>query len=234
MSQTPLRRTWRRIVAFGFRLLYNELAWLYDPVSWVVSMGRWRAWQRTALDWLPPGGRVLEVGSGPGHLLADLARAGYQPTGLDLSRSMLRQARRRQARQGLAGSLCRGDASALPFGPDTFDAIVVTFPTPYVYEAAWIRQAKRVLKDRGRLVVVEMASFRKRDAASQGLEWLYGITGQRGPALDLAELLNGAGFSARRGTSGGRGDQCCPRRCREPAGASRIQDRTIVLARCKS
>ena len=200
MSGTPVRRTWRRIVVFGFRLLYNELAWLYDPVSWVVSMGRWHAWQRTALDWLPPGGRVLEVGSGPGHLLADLARAGYQPTGLDLSRAMLRQARRRQAHQGFGASLCRGDASALPFGPGTFDAIAVTFPTPYVYEAAWIRQAKRVLKGKGRLIIVEMATFRRRDVASQGLEWLYGITGQRGPTLDLADLLNSQGLAARRET----------------------------------
>ena len=207
MSRTLLRNTWRRIVALGFRLLYNELAWLYDPVSWLASMGRWRAWQRTTLAWLPSGGRVLEVGSGPGHLLADLTRAGYQPTGLDLSRAMLRRARRGQTRLGFDASLCRGDASALPFGPGTFDAIAVTFPTPYVYEGAWIRQAKRVLKNGGRLIVVEMASFRKRDIASQGLEWLYGITGQRGPALDLADLLNGAGFSARRETVEVRGSR---------------------------
>ena len=190
------QRAWRRVLAFGFRLLYNELAWLYDPVSWVTSLGRWRAWQRTALDRLPPGGRVLEVGSGPGHLLIDLARAGHTPTGMDLSRAMVRQARRRQRRQGTGGSLCRGHASALPFGPDTFDAIVVTFPTPYVYEAAWIHQARRVLRGGGRLVVVEMAAFRSRDVASRGLELLYSITGQRGPALDLVDLLDGAGFSA--------------------------------------
>ena len=198
MSQPWLKRAWRQTIAFGFRLLYNDLAWLYDPVSWLASLGRWRAWQRTALDRLPPGGRVLEVGSGPGHLLADLSRAGYRATGLDLSRAMLRQARRRLKRPNMEGTLCQGQAGALPFAPGTFDAIVVTFPTPYVYEIGWLRHARRVLRTGGRLIVVEMATFCQHDLASQSLEWLYNITGQRGPAPDLVALLEGSGFSARR------------------------------------
>jgi ubiquinone/menaquinone biosynthesis C-methylase UbiE len=198
MSQPWPRKAWHHTVAFGFRLLYNELAWLYDPVSWLVSLGRWRAWQRTALDRLPPGGRVLEVGSGPGHLLADLSRAGYHATGLDLSRTMLRQARRRLKRLNMDGTLCQGQANALPFGPGTFDAIVATFPTPYVYQVGWLKQAHRALRAGGRLIVVEMATLCQRDLASQSLEWLYSITGQRGPAPDLAALLEYTGFSARR------------------------------------
>ena len=80
-----MKQLWRRLVAFGFRLLYNELAWLYDPVSRLVSKGQWRRWVRALWPWLPASGRVLEVGSGPGHLLADLAAAGYEATGLDPS-----------------------------------------------------------------------------------------------------------------------------------------------------
>ena len=196
-----MRAAWRRLVALGFRLLYNELSWLYDPVSWLVSLGLWRRWQQTALAFLPAGGRVLEMGFGPGHLLADLAAAGYQPVGLDLSRVMVRQAARRLQRQGLAVALCRGNASALPFAPRTFDAVVVTFPTPYVYDSAWRQHLRRVLRPGGRVVVVEMATFRQRSPAARDLEWLYGLTGQRGPAPDLVAMLAEAGLSARHETA---------------------------------
>jgi demethylmenaquinone methyltransferase/2-methoxy-6-polyprenyl-1,4-benzoquinol methylase len=192
-----MKAFWRRFVAFGFRLLYNELAWLYDPVSWVVSKGLWRDWQRTALRFLPASGTVLEVAFGPGHLLRDLVEAGYQSIGLDLSRAMLRQAAARNRQQGLAIPLCRGDAMALPFAADVFDAVVVTFPTPFVYDAAWLQHIVRVLRNSdfdagqggGRLIVVEMTSFRKGDPPTCGLEWLFRITGQRGPTPDLPALL---------------------------------------------
>jgi ubiquinone/menaquinone biosynthesis C-methylase UbiE len=195
-----MRALWRLLVVFGFRLLYNELAWLYDPVSWLVSLGHWRQWQRTALAYLPRQGRVLEVGFGPGHLLVDLAAAGYQPVGLDLSRAMLRQAVRRLRRQKLPLALCRGRASALPFAVHTFDAVVLTFPAPFVYDRDWIRHLARVLRPGGRLVVVEQAWFTRRDPLAHSLEWLYCITGQRGPTSGLASLLDAAGLTARRET----------------------------------
>ena len=209
-----MKRLWRYLVGFGFRLLYNELAWLYDPVSWLVSFGQWRQWQQTALGYLPPPpARVLEVAPGPGHLLADLAAAGYQATGLDPSRAMLRQARRRAAAaatgatagQGQVG-LCRGQAQRLPFAAATFAAVVVTFPTRFIYDPAWLEGLVRVLAPGGRLVVVETATLGARDhqgpgrrgcqLAATSLECLYRATGQRGPAPDLPALLQDAGLIA--------------------------------------
>ncbi len=192
-----MKSWWRRLVGLGFRLLYNELAWTYDAVSWLASLGRWRRWQQSALGFLPPTGRVLEIASGPGHLLADLARAGYGAVGLDPSPAMLRQARRRLAAQGLEAELCQGRADSLPLAPASLDAVVTTFPTSFVYETAWMGQAARGLRPGGRLVVVEMASFQGRKPLERGLEGLYRVTGQRGPAPDLAALLNAAGLTTR-------------------------------------
>jgi ubiquinone/menaquinone biosynthesis C-methylase UbiE len=193
--------TWQRLIGLGFRLLYNELAFLYDPVSWAVSLGQWRAWQRTIWPHLPPNGRVLEVGIGPGHLLVHLASGGYQAVGLDLSPAMLRLARRRMLRQRLTAHLCRGQAKDLPFAALAFDAVIATFPTAFIYDPAWIGQLVRVLKPRGRLIVVEMASFRQDFAPARALEWLYEITGQRGPGPDLPKLLEAAGLEAGRTVS---------------------------------
>ncbi|OEJ98381.1 class I SAM-dependent methyltransferase [Streptomyces thermolilacinus] len=56
--------------------------------------------QLAALDWLmgriPPGARVLDVGSGTGRPTAErLARAGFDVTGIDVSAEMVRVARER-------------------------------------------------------------------------------------------------------------------------------------------
>jgi ubiquinone/menaquinone biosynthesis C-methylase UbiE len=191
---------WRRLVLLGFRLLYNELAWLYNPVSWAASLGRWRKWQRSIWSYLPPAGRILEVGFGPGHLLVDLARAGYWPMGLDLSPAMLRQARRMLLKLRLAVSLCRGRAEALPFAAQAFDAVILTFPTDFVYDPAWLRELARVLKPSGRVIVAEMTSFDVHTPRFRFLEWLYHITGQRGSGPDLTKLFGSVGLVARRET----------------------------------
>jgi ubiquinone/menaquinone biosynthesis C-methylase UbiE len=194
--RTMAATVWHRSVNLGFRLLYNELAWLYDPVSWVVSLGRWRAWQRTILPHLPQSGRVLEVGFGPGHILAELAADTYEPFGLDQSPGMLRLARRRLHRQGLCVALCRGRAGAIPFARHAFDTVISTFPTAFVYDPSWIEQVVRVLRPGGRLVVVETASFTRDVPLAPCLERLYQITGQRGPVPDLCQLLRAAGLEA--------------------------------------
>jgi len=199
MSHLPRRPSlWTRLVGLGFRLLYNELAWLYDPVSWLASFGYWRAWQRTALTFLPAGCRVLEVGCGPGHMLVALARAGCRPAGLDQSCHMLRLARRRLRRAGIAAGLVCARAECLPFSTDTFDAVLLTFPTPFVYDPRWLERMAAVLRAGGRVVVVEAAFLNRHDVAAQGLECLYRITGQRGTPPDLPALLEGVGLKARR------------------------------------
>ncbi|NTU63042.1 MAG: hypothetical protein HGB05_06465, partial [Chloroflexi bacterium] len=71
----------RRLVKFGFQLLYHEFAFTYDAVAWLVSLGQWQAWGRTTLDRVR-GPRVLEIGHGPGHLLIALARSGQRPIGI--------------------------------------------------------------------------------------------------------------------------------------------------------
>src|SRR5258708_31450629 len=94
-SKSGLAGAWWSLVHFGFRLLYNEMAFTYDSVSWIVSMGEWRSWQRAALKHLNvgPGTRVLELAHGTGNLQIDLHAAGLNPIGLDFSPYMGRIAR---------------------------------------------------------------------------------------------------------------------------------------------
>ncbi|MEW5987427.1 MAG: methyltransferase domain-containing protein [Chloroflexota bacterium] len=183
-----VQEAWWWLVRLGFYLLYHELAWTYDAVSWLVSLGQWRAWQRAAVPWLletTAAGRrpaVLELAHGPGHLLVILAAAGGRVVGLDLSPEMGRLAQRRLGRAGLAGqvTLLRGRGQELPFANATFDGVLSTFPTEFVLQPATLAAVYRVLRPGGRFVIVPEGHLSGRDPLSRFIEWLYEITGQRG------------------------------------------------------
>jgi ubiquinone/menaquinone biosynthesis C-methylase UbiE len=177
------RTLWHRFLRLFFRLLYNELAWTYDAVAWLVSLGRWRAWGRTTLAHLQ-GSRILELGHGPGHLLKALQERGFEPFGVDLSARMGRQARERLKRAGAEASLVQARAQALPFRAASFDSVVATFPTDYIIDPRTLGQVQRLLKPKGRLVVATAVRFKGEGVLSRFLAWLYDVTGQGEPHPD--------------------------------------------------
>jgi len=182
-----LRLRWV-FLRFFFRLLYNKFAWTYDLVAWVVSLGKWQAWGRTAIGHLQ-GNRVLELAHGPGHLLAAMAEQDLSPVGIDLSPHMGRLAQRRLRRKKLTIPLVRARAQALPFCDECFDSLVTTFPTEFILAPATLREAARVMpspesakgRSGGRLVVVAWAGLGGRDPLSRFIGWLYRVTGQGKP-----------------------------------------------------
>lgn len=173
-----MRKMWRRLVRLGFDLLYHQMAWSYDAVSWLAALGQWRAWQAAGLPYVR-GRRVLELAHGPGHMLLALARAGYSVAGLDLSPQMGRIARRRLARAGCGAALVRGRGEALPFADNSFDTVYSSFPTPFILAEETLQSLWRVLVPGGRVVIVPQAHLKGQGMASRFVNWLYVITGQR-------------------------------------------------------
>ncbi|RME47850.1 MAG: methyltransferase domain-containing protein, partial [Caldilineae bacterium] len=139
-----------KLLRTGFFLLYNHLAFTYDAVAWLVSLGAWARWRRTVMPYLRPG-PTLELAFGTGGLFADLCEAGRRPVGIDLSPFMARLAARRLRRRRLPLALARARAQALPFPTRRFANVVATFPTPYIFEPATLSEVHRVLADGGRL-----------------------------------------------------------------------------------
>ena len=172
-----LKHLWNSLIRFGFRLLYYEMAWTYDLVSWLVSLGDWRAWQRAALPFVV-GLDVLEIGHGPGHMLLALQNARFAVVGLDLSPHMGRQAQRRTQR---TVPLVRGRVQELPFGTAVFDTVLSTFPTEYVVDPVTLATVARVLRPDGRFVIVPEGRLTGRGPIYRFIEWLYAITGQSHP-----------------------------------------------------
>lgn len=152
MAGRRIGTKWARLYGWLAERLYHELAWAYDLVSWLVSAGQWAAWRRAALAYLPPG-RVLEVGFGTGALLIELAGSGRAVVGLDLSPEMHRQTARKLQRRGLQVARVRAPTQAMPFAAGTFDALLSTFPANYILDPATWREAARLLRPGGCLVI---------------------------------------------------------------------------------
>jgi SAM-dependent methyltransferase len=180
-----------RVLKLAFESLYGPFAWAYDWVSRTFFMGQWRVWQRAALPHLR-GPRVLELGMGTGNLQVDMERAGLRPVGIDLSPNMLRQARRKWRRLGIAPfRMCRAHAGQLPFPDAMFDSVVSTFPSEYIAGEHTLAEVSRVLAPGGRLVVVPGGWLNPRGAKGRALEGVsravYGYKTPRDVA-DPAEL----------------------------------------------
>lgn len=208
-AQAPLRR---RIVRALFELLYRNRV-LYWLASTIPFAGRWRTWQRLVLPRLR-GRDVLEVGCGTGTLLADMTAAGYTCAAVDRSPQMVAATRSRLRRRypSVAVRVQQADVQALPFIDASFDSVVSTFPTDYIFDPAALGEIVRVLRPGGRLVVVLGAVLLPANilllpfVAIQAL--VYGRAPALRPAVETAadvqhadvllSLLRAAGMDARR------------------------------------
>jgi demethylmenaquinone methyltransferase/2-methoxy-6-polyprenyl-1,4-benzoquinol methylase len=102
---------------------------------------------RQALDGAPRP-RLLDVGGGTGNYALALAGDGWEPLVADLSAPMLERA----AAKGL--DTVQADATALPFEDSSFDAVTMISMIHHVTDqAAAVREAQRVLRPGGRLVL---------------------------------------------------------------------------------
>ncbi|MDE0632828.1 MAG: methyltransferase domain-containing protein [Caldilineaceae bacterium] len=145
----------RSIYQLLYRLLYNELAWGYDAVSWAVSLGRWDSWRRAALPFVR-GNRILEVGFGTGALLPALQDETRRVVGIEPSAAMQRISSARLRRQAKTVPRVQGRAQYLPFADAAFDTIVSAFPAPYILDPCTHREFARCLRPGGRTVIVEL------------------------------------------------------------------------------
>ena len=162
-----------RLLRFFFYHLYHGLAFTYDAVAWLVSFGQWTDWMESALPYVQ-GTRVLELGHGPGHLQRALRGRKLVAVGLDESPQMGHLARQRLFHSGYAQvDLVRGLGQSLPFEAEAFDSLIATFPAEYIFEARTLSEARRVLRNGGRLIVLPAAW-----PGNPLLRWLYRVTGE--------------------------------------------------------
>lgn len=102
---------------------------------------------------------LLDLGTGTGRILELVGPRLERGLGIDLSPSMLALARARLDRAGLRHCTVRqGDIFDVPAPKDSFDAVVIHQVLHYLDDGAGaIREAARVLRPGGQLLVVDFA-----------------------------------------------------------------------------
>ena len=132
------------------------------------DLNRHKLMAKQLVEKIPANGKVLEIAPGPGYFCIELAKLGnFNITGLDISKSFVEIARKNMPDAGLKIDFREGNASAMPFGDETFDftfcqAAFKNFSEP----VKAIAEMYRVLKPGGTAVIVDM----RRDASADDIE----------------------------------------------------------------
>jgi SAM-dependent methyltransferase len=128
---------------------------------------------------LPEGASVLDIGCGTGRHAVELAKAGYQVTGVDISGGMLREARAAAERAGVELELVQDDATSFDLGR-RFDAALCLCEgslgllggdDPFEHDAAVLRRAFAALQPGAPFVLTLLNALRMiRDATPDQVE----------------------------------------------------------------
>jgi demethylmenaquinone methyltransferase/2-methoxy-6-polyprenyl-1,4-benzoquinol methylase len=181
-----------RLEAGQVRSMFDRVAGVYDLLNTVMTAGLHHRWRERAADCarVGPGSRVLDVATGTGDLALELTgrvSPGGEVIGSDFSEVMLAHARTKAAIRAattaaaspksisqIADASLRfewGDALALPYPDDSFDAATVGFAARNFSDlAAGLAEMVRIVRPGGRVVVLEMTS-----PTRPPLSWFFGV-----------------------------------------------------------
>ena len=177
----------RKLLSYFFHLLYHELAWAYDLVANIVSLGEWKKWTLNVLPYIE-GPSILEIGHGPGHIQKAISDLGYSIFGVDESWHMNLIAKNRLVKNTLKNRknhdtfrLTRALGQQLPFAPNSFSCIVATFPTKYFFKGETCSEISRVLVPGGIVVILPLAWLTGAGIISRIIAFLFRVTGETPP-----------------------------------------------------
>ncbi|WP_182866595.1 class I SAM-dependent methyltransferase [Stieleria mannarensis] len=164
------------------RHFYDRISHAYDAISDSNEHEAREIGER--LLNVSAGERVLEIGYGTGNSIVHFAIAAGatgKVVGLDVSEGMRRVAQAKIDEAGVADSveLCVGDAVALPWQDNSFDAAFFSFTLELFSEediVTVLHEVHRILRSSGRIVVVGMATVRDDEQVSfleKTYQWMH-------------------------------------------------------------
>jgi demethylmenaquinone methyltransferase/2-methoxy-6-polyprenyl-1,4-benzoquinol methylase len=142
------------------RAMFDRIAGFYDRMNSVMTAGMHHKWRSRAADLadVRPGDRVLDVATGTGDLAIELAKRvmpGGEVVGSDFSEGMLERARAKAPELRWE----HGDAMALPYADDEFQAATVGFGARNFGDLEkGIAEMARVVRPGGKVVVLEITT----------------------------------------------------------------------------
>lgn len=148
--------------------MFASIAGRYDRANTILSGGVHHLWRRQAVRWSEagPGHRVLDCATGTGDLALAFKRAvgeRGEVIGTDFVPEMIELARRKSAEIRFETA----DVTALPYPDDSFDIASISFGIRNVGDPGrGIAELARVVKPRGRVIIVEFGQPPNRAIAS--------------------------------------------------------------------
>src|SRR3954462_7148717 len=140
--------------------MFDRIAGVYDLMNSVMTAGLHHPWRKRAagMSAPSPGDSALDVATGTGDLAIELdRRVGLEGEGVgsDFSERMLELARQKAPELRFE----HGNALALPYEDDTFDAATVGFGARNFSDLAQgLREMARVVRPGGRVVILEITT----------------------------------------------------------------------------
>ena len=142
-------------------VIYSIIAKVYDLLDIVYFRKKNGDPRLVVLRQINHKDRVLDICTGTASTTITIAKAGKHTSviGIDRSEAMLRVAKRKVVEQKIKNlKLCKMDATQLKFQDKTFDKVLISLVLHEVEQETAdkiILEARRVLKDNGRLIVTE-------------------------------------------------------------------------------
>ena len=137
--------------------MFDSLASRYDVMDALMTGGLDRVWMTALRKAVAPhpGERILDLAAGTGASSAALAKGGAEVVACDLSEGMIEVGRERHPEI----EFVHGNAMDLDFEDGSFDAVTISWglrniPDPKLA----LREMARVVRPRGRLVVLEFST----------------------------------------------------------------------------
>lgn len=136
--------------------MFDDVAARYDIVNDILSFGQTRLWRSATVkaSRVRVDDKVLDIAAGTGTSSLAFRDAGAFVVPLDFSFGMLKTGKTKHP----AMPFIQGDALALPFADDTFDAVSISFGIRNVHDTQKaLQEMLRVTKPGGRLVICEFS-----------------------------------------------------------------------------
>lgn len=179
----------------------HPLAW-----QWAIRRKSFETLRQHVVAGLPDGARILDLGAGNGWLSHRLALAGHRPCAVDINTDPadgLRAARHFEP----SWPRLRAEFDRLPLAAAQADLVIYNASFHYAADAvATLREALRVLRPRGRVVILDTPLYHHDAAGRQmvaekhaGFEAKYGT---RSDHLSCLEYLTWDGLRALGGEVG--------------------------------
>ncbi|MBW4469627.1 MAG: bifunctional demethylmenaquinone methyltransferase/2-methoxy-6-polyprenyl-1,4-benzoquinol methylase UbiE [Stenomitos rutilans HA7619-LM2] len=145
------------------RTLFNRIAPVYDQLNTWLSLGQHRIWKQMAVKWsgATAGDTCLDVCCGSGDLallLAQQVGANGQVIGIDFAAEQLAIAQQRSQQRYPTPSITwlEGDALALPFSDNEFDAATMGYGLRNVTDIPRsLKELYRVLKPHAKAAILD-------------------------------------------------------------------------------